>query len=934
MSALAPGVPVPAWTLSRHRLRQIAAGAGVRTALGGPLPSGRRIAVLVADGAVQGDRDTSARWRGRVLITESPATLPDGLRARLHAAALALGGALAGAVGGGGGLELDFALTPEGETLVDLQPLAASGPIPAAADGVTLAATITAGEPAATAVTGPGGLVSGLVTACDLPPGSDCTLVPGDAPNLAAGTAVAALRVRAGNRLAAVAALVEALARARIDGLPTNLHLLRQLAAAPAFAAGLDDARTLDGLAYAPCAVEVLSPGTSTSVQDWPGRLGYWHVGVPPSGPMDDLAFRLANRLVGNPAGAPGLECTLVGPTLRFHVPAVACLAGCALAATVDGTPLPLWRAVAVPAGAVLRLGPPTGAGCRAYLAVRHGFDIPAYLGSRATFSIGGPGDLGGFGGHAGRTLRAGDWLPLSGPAGPDALAACPPPLPAALRPAHVRAWDIGVLEGPHAAPDFFTDADMAALYATAWEVHHNSARTGVRLIGPAPQWARRDGGDAGLHPSNLHDNAYAVGAIDFTGDMPILLGPDGPSLGGFVCPGVVVAAERWKLGQLRPGDRVRFRRLTPAEAAALAAAQDALIAHGGAAPGDAHIPAVPAAVVADAGGAVIALQGATATHPELRLRRAGDRYLLVEYGPLVLDLALRLRVHLLMEALRARAPAGIVDLTPGIRSLQIHHDPARLAQADLVELVRGLDAGLPAVDDVSVPSRLVHLPLSWDDPAARAAVARYARTVRPDAPWCPSNLEFIRRINGLDSIDEVHAVVFNADYLVLGLGDVYLGAPVATPLDPRHRLVTTKYNPARTWTPQNAVGIGGAYLCIYGMEGPGGYQLVGRTVPVWNTWRSTETFAPGTPWLLRFFDRVRFYPVPTDDLPAMRAGMLDGSWNPTIEDGVFTWREHHAFLAAHQDGIDAFRKRQRAAFAAERARWEAGPATTPTAPP
>ncbi len=94
-------------------------------------------------------------------------------------------------------------------------------------------------------------------------------------------------------------------------------------------------------------------------------------------------------------------------------------------------------------------------------------------------------------------------------------------------------------------------------------------------------------------------------------------------------------------------------------------------------------------------------------------------------------------------------------------------------------------------------------------------------QSVRADAPWCPSNIEFIRRINGLDSIDAVKQIVFEASYLVLGLGDVYLGAPVATPIDPRHRLVTTKYNPARTWTPENAVGIGGAYLCVYGMEGP-----------------------------------------------------------------------------------------------------------------
>ena len=127
--------------------------------------------------------------------------------------------------------------------------------------------------------------------------------------------------------------------------------------------------------------------------------------------------------------------------------------------------------------------------------------------------------------------------------------------------------WELGVLYGPHGAPDFFAREYIDTFFSTDWKVHYNSNRTGVRLIGPKPIWTRTDGGEAGLHPSNIHDNAYAVGAVDFTGDMPILLGPDGPSLGGFVCPAVVVDAELWKLGQLKAGDTVRFRRLTVAEA-------------------------------------------------------------------------------------------------------------------------------------------------------------------------------------------------------------------------------------------------------------------------------------------------------------------------------------------------------------------------------
>jgi urea carboxylase len=122
----------------------------------------------------------------------------------------------------------------------------------------------------------------------------------------------------------------------------------------------------------------------------------------------------------------------------------------------------------------------------------------------------------------------------------------------------------------------------------------------------------------------------------------------------------------------------------------------------------------------------------------------------------------------------------------------------------------------------------------------------------------------------------------------VLGLGDVYLGAPVATPLDPRHRLVTTKYNPARTWTPENAVGIGGAYLCIYGMEGPGGYQFVGRTVPVWSRHRPFRQTTAERPWLLRFFDQIRFHPVGAEELADLRADMVAGRGEVRIEDAAF----------------------------------------------
>jgi urea carboxylase len=163
---------------------------------------------------------------------------------------------------------------------------------------------------------------------------------------------------------------------------------------------------------------------------------------------------------------------------------------------------------------------------------------------------------------------------------------------------------------------------------------------------------------------------------------------------------------------------------------------------------------------------------------------------------------------------------------------------------------------------------------------------------------------------------------VFEASYLVMGLGDVYLGAPVATPLDPRHRLVTTKYNPARTWTPENAVGIGGAYLCVYGMEGPGGYQLVGRTVQMWNRYRETADFSGGKQWLLRFFDQIRFYPVSADELLRMREDFPHGRFVLRVEEATLRLGEQRSFLRENAASIAAFKARQQAAFEAERERW------------
>ncbi|MUT72797.1 urea carboxylase [Stutzerimonas frequens] len=696
-------------------------------------------------------------------------------------------------------------------------------------------------------------------------------------------------------------ALDEALGDTLLYGVETNRDYLRQILAFTPFASGNAWTRCLEGLSYKADTFEVISAGTQTTVQDFPGRLGYWAVGVPPSGPMDSRALRMGNALLGNAEDAAGLEITMSGPILRFNTDSVVAVTGAEIPLKLDDVPQPMSTTLFIPAGSTLTIGTIAGAGARSYLCVRGGLQVPEYLGSKSTFT------LGQFGGHGGRALRAGDVLHLA----PLTDSSAGATLAAELCSALPAVRELRVIYGPHGAPEYFTEGYIDKFFATDWEVHFNSSRTGVRLIGPKPEWVRESGGEAGLHPSNIHDNPYAIGAVDFTGDMPVILGPDGPSLGGFVCPVTIIEADLWQLGQLKAGDKVRFVPVDVLTARQLAKAADAECTS-----------LAPAAVVATA----VALQSPIVldigeADSRLVARLSGDTHLLLEIGAPELDLVLRFRGHALMQALEAKQLDGAIDLTPGIRSLQVHYQPETLALEDLLEIVAGLWDAVCAAQDLKVPSRIVHLPLSWDDPACQLAIEKYMTTVRKDAPWCPSNLEFIRRINDLPNPQAVFQTVFDASYLVMGLGDVYLGAPVATPLDPRHRLVTTKYNPARTWTAENSVGIGGAYMCIYGMEGPGGYQFVGRTLQMWNRYRAVEAFG-GQPWLLRFFDQIRFYPVSAEELVRIRRDFPLGRYPLKIEHTELRLSDYQDFLAAEADSIDAFRRQQRGAFDAERQRW------------
>ena len=573
--------------------------------------------------------------------------------------------------------------------------------------------------------------------------------------------------------------------------------------------------------------------------------------------------------------------------------------------ATLNGIDIEMYKAITVNLGDVLAFKKVIGSGNRTYLTIAGGFDTAKYLGSASTFT------LGKFGGHGGRALKAGDVLNFEPTKQNDFIQLCETPT------LH-KEWEIGVVYGPHGSPDFFTPEDINEFFAASWEVHFNSSRTGVRLIGPAPKWSRNDGGDAGLHPSNIHDNAYAFGTIDFTGDMPVILGPDGPSLGGFVCPATIISCELHKIGQLSAGDKIKFKPVSLKNADLMNEEYEKAISLNLALP---KLCEYTHEFDVKKDTPIIEILKHKELDIDITIRVAGNEFLLVEAGELKLDIELRFFIHAFMTSIREKKVEGIVDLTPGIRSLQIHFDSKLITRNSILKLIRELIASLKDIENLEVDSRTVWLPLSWNDPSIQIAIDKYKKGVRPNAPWCPSNIDFIKRINGLNDTNEVNNIIFKADYLVMGLGDVYLGAPVATPLNPAHRLVTTKYNPARTWTAQNSVGIGGAYMCVYGMEGPGGYQLFGRTLQMWNTYRTTKEF--NKPWLLRFFDQVKFYPVTTEELEDIREKFLYGKYPLKIENKSFKLKAYKKFLQENEKTSNSFQTKRSNGFETERLMWK-----------
>ncbi|UKZ63355.1 uncharacterized protein TrAtP1_004585 [Trichoderma atroviride] len=708
-------------------------------------------------------------------------------------------------------------------------------------------------------------------------------------------------------RAAAQKKMLAVLADTALQGTQSNLEYCSRILESDMFASGNTLTNSLSTFKFDSCSLQVIDPGVFTTIQDYPGRIAVGH-GVPPGGPMDDVSARMANILVGNDFGVELLELTLSGPKLLFHEAAVVAVCGAELPVTLDGASQPMWSRIVIKKSQVLELGKVTGNGLRTYLAVKGGFpQVPKFLGSKSTAP-----ELG-FGGVQGRKLLIHDILNLSPQSGTWATEATPLSLPPNVIPDFTDNVTICCIDGPYASEDVLTPEGYATLYEANWTVSHNSSRSGIRLEGPRLKWARASGGDGGSHPSNVLDYGYPNGGVNFTGDFPIIFGPDRPDLGGFVCPTTVCSGEMWKLGQVKPGNTIRFRSVTYDNALDISRRKNAFFQALAvfSQRNTGQISPLVIELTNETSSSILHQKQSKGNHPRVTYRQGGDTSIIVEYGNQVSDLRNTACTQFLVKQVSdANLPSVRSD--PNFASVTVRFDPFQMDRSKLLQQLIQFDDQMGQNTGVKIPVREVRLPVCLDHSSLQDSAQRYMDNIRPSAAYMPDNVEYIRKNNALETRQQVFDALLKTPWLAVAVG-FYVGTPMLFPLDPWRSLTCQKYNPSRVYTPSGSVGLGGSLVAIYPVAAPGGYQLMGRTLGGWDGAGNRPGFSAERPWLFNHLDLIKFYEVSEEEYDQIERDFETGRYVFDIEQTTLEMDKYIAkFEAAAKDpAYQAWRQRQ-----------------------
>ncbi|KAJ5333120.1 hypothetical protein MYU51_005087 [Penicillium brevicompactum] len=728
---------------------------------------------------------------------------------------------------------------------------------------------------------------------------------------------IAKVMVHASDRTTTIQKLGNVLSKSIICGPPTNLDFLHAILESRTFRAGHTLTNFLNNFKFSPSAIDVISPGVYTTVQDNPGRPTAGR-GIPQAGPMDPLAFQVANILAGNPSNTEGLEITLRGPELRFLAAACVSICGAPMGVQIDGVDAPMWSRIYIEPGQTLSIGKLSeSGGCRAYLAVRGGFPaIAPYFGSKSTSP------LLGIGGYQGRALAPGDMLAI------EKIDATEPrqvlSLPAHLRPVYSSHWDIYAMVGPY-DEGYIVGEDIDMIYDTMWKVSHNATRGGIRLVGPAPRFAREDGGEGGQHPSNVIEYGYPNGTLNWTGDSPCIFPVDAPDLGGFISSTTIVTGHLWRMGQLKSGDTIQYHRVSLDDALNIRAEMERFLTDLsafaiGQCKSDTIVPlsdsTLPQSTISGTWGkAFISSSKLVGSEDIITFRQGGDDFLLVEFGDGKFNLNHRCRVSALEQAFeKSRASdealnGNIYKTTGCCNSLLIHYNGLKLRRDYLIDLLISLQNETGDLRSSKVPSRKFSLPICFESPAQQEAIQRYTETQRPYAPYLPSNMDFVAKINGI-TFEELLNIFLSVEFMAICVG-FFCGDTICLPIDPRYRITCPKQNPSRVYTPEGSVSWGGSCMNIYPVDSPGGYQMTGQTIPCFDQLGVKPGFSSNKAGLFRDFDQITFYRVEKEELERDLALFRSGCYNFKYEDVMFDMTAHNHLLEETKDEVAAFKSRQ-----------------------
>ncbi|KAI1469151.1 AHS2-domain-containing protein [Daldinia caldariorum] len=733
---------------------------------------------------------------------------------------------------------------------------------------------------------------------------------------------LAKIIIHRATREESVVTMRKALETTEVGGLVTNLTILKSIISSPEFSSGRTLTTFLDTqFTFHPTGIQIIEPGAFTTIQQSRHRTtkGY---GIPPSQPLNTLAATIANLLVGNSQDVECLEVTARGPKLRFFSLSVVAITGYPFSVEVDGNKREMWSTIVVNPGETLNIGSSVTPGGRCYIAVRGGFPgVPEWLGSKSTT----PNLV--FGGIQGRQLRPGDHLEVIDIEKSDLPHSYQLP-PDLIPPTTVTS--IYVMHGPHDSDEYITEAGREILYSSEWTIDYNCNRTGIRLVGPQIEWARSHGQEGGSHPSNVIEYGYPrPGGVNFTGDSPILFSQDSPDLGGFICSSTVISADLWKLGALKPGDKMRLEPVSYSSARKLASQQADFI--------NAVAKHISNGILAYENplsllelheeflkpDALLQVISSDQEGPTLTLRQGGDCFIIVNIDT-SREIGLETSVaanNIARSIITRKVPGTFVHIN--ISSITVEYEPDLIAQSDVVQLIIKSHQQSSAIDK-PLPVRRFRLPIVFDHPSIREAENRYVTLQRSKAVYNPDNVSYVQENNGLSSRNDVFEILHKTQFLVVTVGFM-AGLPLLWPLDPMPRLTSQKYNPTRISTPPGTVALGGGMFCIYPGDQPGGYMMLAKSIPVWDMYTLKPGFQVGKPWLFEPFDLVEFYKVSLEEYEEIWRQFEAGTYEIQIEDAEF---DAHAELAKDNKNRDLpevveFRAKQAAAEQKMRAREE-----------